>query len=1260
MARFSYDVNTRTRLIDVYKQFNGGLKTVDTDDALGSVFLRQAENVSLSEFGFIEKRYGTFQKELVKTMAADSVLQGYWEYFGFSIFVVDGVFYYKGTGDAVAIDKIYQESTDPDAPSTIYGQEWRYPTIMGNTSNFTQTDGCVYTVTSTVYASDNSSNTPENERGVCGVGEFLPKANYTICTLIESGPTVQDLGGNNLTAPYYKCDTYTASSTTRTTPVYTPSFPQVDGVYRDMNAVNVNNVLYVFTGKYPVYIKIVTDSTTGLSLPRIYLFPITIPSYDEIVVTGHNLLEENYNQVYFKTAADIEYTDPGVSTNSYALLTNNVTNPGFFAVQKDNTNAPEEKRFAPAIPFQDGGQLHFNFKYAFDPTYLQAYNSSTQPRVYILDVDKVSYRSSGPGAVDYVDTDRSFVDFTPANNYTGSASLTASIEGAIARQNITTDYTQGISSPGGKDLHFFNQKTLVSSDNTFSDIEFSMDVDSQRFQRLNNQGLDIVPRDEFLQGEDFEFRLLKLTNAVTGATEPLFIPRTGGDIEDFYYDTFSEISGQNWSVLSSNNIADQPTITIMPVDSNGNELTNFRKNIRQATGLTRTSSGYKFTVPSDLIDSTVVDGYKVTLTGKFEAERRVNTSGTSAKSTPSIVYKELVKLEVVSDHRDLTTATNIGLTLNNLISGTYDFKLRYKLSKFTLNAQDVLEIVDGDDGVEFAEVFFYDIPITSEKLQDIPGQTDDFLPKAKPIWSCNKVMEHYGKLMVWGSTEMPTALFYSFPDLPTYFPSKFYLDFTNDTNQPLEAVTPYMNILVAQTASRTFGIRGNSGLIDAPSPYSPFGINSTVGTIAYKSVRPVRNHLFFLSKQGVIALKSLYAADEQYNIEFVDRNIRNIVPQDSDAVGIQFDNQYWLNFPNNSITLRWYIDKKAWVKDVYQGWSDFNGVFKYQIAGGKLEYISYPSQIGTEDPTIYKIGFDYSLPTDLYQPIKAKFETSFLNQNYPFHPKNYKEAKLDFTLQNEYNKGRLAVYDSSAESCSLGNTYTTQASCEAAGGTWAKPTVTYNPSANTISLQLGNNIKLEKNHRYRVDFFFNESTNSDGDIIYTTIVVNNPNGIKIEGQTSYINSIENKNASNNTSIATEFTLTNADITTTGVVDIEFTVANLTTPDGDSYITLRDVTYDDQLTFSTYVISEDQTLNFDNFSGYDQATADVGVDLTAKERLGDWTFGTSDFGKKVTAVKTIKLSGKGYNSKLYLEDTSKSKWTLESLGITYKMKRARSR
>lgn len=78
MARYNYDVNTLTRYIDVHKQFSGGLKTVDTDDALGPIFLREAKNLSLSEFGFIEKRYGLIENLRFELGLIE--LQGYFEY----------------------------------------------------------------------------------------------------------------------------------------------------------------------------------------------------------------------------------------------------------------------------------------------------------------------------------------------------------------------------------------------------------------------------------------------------------------------------------------------------------------------------------------------------------------------------------------------------------------------------------------------------------------------------------------------------------------------------------------------------------------------------------------------------------------------------------------------------------------------------------------------------------------------------------------------------------------------------------------------------------------------------------------------------------------------------------------------------------------------------------------------------------------------------------------------------------------------------
>ena len=499
-----------------------------------------------------------------------------------------------------------------------------------------------------------------------------------------------------------------------------------------------------------------------------------------------------------------------------------------------------------------------------------------------------------------------------------------------------------------------------------------------------------------------------------------------------------------------------------------------------------------------------------------------------------------------------------------------------------------------------------------------------------------------------------------------------------------------------QTETQTWGLKGNSGLIDAPAPYVPFTINSTVGALAPKSVRPVRNRLFFLSRQGIVALNSLYAVDDTYNIDFVDRNIKNIVPQDKDAIGIQFDNQYWLNFPESSITLRWYIDKKAWVQDKYQGWSDLNGVFKYQIRNGYLEFITNPSNYDS-GYGIYKIGVDYDLPTDLKAAVVAKFETSFLNQNYPFHPKNYKEAKLDFTLQNEYNLSgdAIDVMDTN-ENITFSPTFTNSVHIinDAAGkpNHFYKLTYDFSPQYNEID---GGSYETVDGYELDGGNFSTNTYATIGNLTYTVITTldagdfgtalsnvydggsyNSPPTDIIDGFSfSLLNPVDE--TFNHLSI--ESVQVREFDTDTVYQSIPFTVTEETitfqipnTIKGnkfdvyvfgnfENYIagsTLYDVTYDDSLTFKTWVVSEDQTLNLDNINSYDQAKADV--DFNFNDRLGTWVFGSSDFGKSVTAVRTIKLSGKGYNSKIYMEDYSKSKWTLESMGITYKMKRARSR
>jgi hypothetical protein len=398
-------------------------------------------------------------------------------------------------------------------------------------------------------------------------------------------------------------------------------------------------------------------------------------------------------------------------------------------------------------------------------------------------------------------------------------------------------------------------------------------------------------------------------------------------------------------------------------------------------------------------------------------------------------------------------------------------------------------------------------------------------------------------------------------------------------------------------------------------------VNPTVGTIAYKSVRAVRNKLFFLSKQGIVSLNSLYAVDEMYNIKFEDRNIFNIVPQDSKAVGIQYDNQYWLNFPKYGITLRWYIDKNAWVLDRFGSytntlgnviqkpgaWKEFNGVFKWQIKNGKLEFITYPSQFENADAvSFYKIGVDYSLPYDLGQAITSKIQTSFLNQNYPFHPKNYKEFKYDFTIQNEYNPSRTPLFNK------------------------------FQSITSSSSYAFPDTIDLQRNHTYLLSF--ESQLNATSVTIDSEVIPLVPLDINESG------------------VITDYKFLTTNTISQNLNSITVTFQNAISYSG--LISLKDNTYDEIIQYKTKMLTEDNVvLNQEVNVGYIEQLENIDIDLGSFQ---DFTFGTSTFGDRTTIVKTTKLSGKGYNIKAYFEDTTASKWTIESMGVTYKMKRARSR
>lgn len=567
-----------------------------------------------------------------------------------------------------------------------------------------------------------------------------------------------------------------------------------------------------------------------------------------------------------------------------------------------------------------------------------------------------------------------------------------------------------------------------------------------------------------------------------------------------------------------------------------------------------------------------------------------------------------------------TGKQNLFVSITGIPTGVWDFKVEVWYQRLIENnSHTILE----EETVQYiaASASYERITVTETPISFV-----DAVP-SKSLWSANQVMVHYDKLLAWGSQTAPETLFISDPTEKNWFPETARVKFDTDEDEPIKAITPFMQILVVQSESKTWGLKGTQISVIAANAtgealYEVFDISPVYGTIAPKSVRPVRNRLYFLSKEGVVELNSLYAVDYRYNVNELDRNIKNIITRDTQAVGIQHDYQYWLNLPSTGETFRYYIDKKAWVKDTYgvdendtyaNNRFAFDGVHKYISKDGVLTFITNLTYLDTDPGVygVYELEIDKSIPSDLNKPFKTTFETANLNQGYPFHQKKYLENRLDFTLQNEYNLGKAPL---------------------------TKTNETRESAYHQFSAL------LLPHHEYQLGY--------EEDIISTVTAVQ----YSLDGGSTW-SAVESYSLTTNDTILS-FELPEFIVPTNGLVYIKVTA---TYPvDNLSYASvLRDKTYASEISFNTFSLSEQGTLNLDNLESYDAADAQVDINLgTVFGPNETWVFDESAFNDRITAVKTVKLSGRGYNYKLLFTDRSKAKWTLETLGITFKFKRAR--
>lgn len=619
--------------------------------------------------------------------------------------------------------------------------------------------------------------------------------------------------------------------------------------------------------------------------------------------------------------------------------------------------------------------------------------------------------------------------------------------------------------------------------------------------------------------------------------------------------------------------------------------------------------------------STNVSSHKYLVRLRSKVYRRLASGGVSdyVDITPAGSYVQ-TNDKSASITNDVLTTTNAAFA--NIVtniptpdSGYYDYKIEVELVRTGYELEFGSTYSWGyaikDKVLDVKSVELLNVWVTTEAITDYEEAP---LPTLR-VHSCNRIREHNGRLLMYGNPDFPDWLFFSEVSVKDYFPYGNALQFTNELGEAIEAVTKFMNILVVQSPSYTWGLKGQAPqkvAVAGIEPYTKFTINPTIGCVSADTARNVRNQLLFLSKEGVVALKALYAEDNRYNIELIDRNIENIVPVDTSAVAIYFDDMYWL--ASGSQVLRFYLEKKAWVLDVYRAWNSFSRIAKFINKSGKLRFITDFAQLNSGDNMkVFEVEVDSSLPSDLGKTFKSVITTAYLNQNYPFHPKNYKEVKLDYTLQNEYNVSREPI------------------------------TAVENTFVQSGTAYIAFDATLVKRHFYQFTFAKSEATGA-----YSVYL----NGV-LRKTGTLINDPDNPTSADWAPI--EFQALDEDDVSPASVQITVGLTDLLT---EGMMILYDSTYDNKIKFTNVVLSEEGTLNIDPVESYDQATLETEIDLGT--RTGNWVFGESEFGNVITAVSTIKLSGRGYNCKIHIVDESKAKWTLESTGITYKMKKARSR
>ncbi|MFE3973191.1 MULTISPECIES: hypothetical protein [unclassified Peribacillus] len=256
------------------------------------------------------------------------------------------------------------------------------------------------------------------------------------------------------------------------------------------------------------------------------------------------------------------------------------------------------------------------------------------------------------------------------------------------------------------------------------------------------------------------------------------------------------------------------------------------------------------------------------------------------------------------------------------------------------------------------------------------------------VKTCNRIMLYWDRLIMYGDTTKKSQIYISHLQNPRYFPVNNTLEFENTEQEGISKLVPYRDFILIFMPTSVQALLGKSPT--GSDPFSRYVVHTGVGCIAPETAKVMGNDVVFLSKEGIMVLRSFGLNENRMNIEQLDGKIRNIIPSDTNACAIFYDHQYHICFPNRKQRLRFYTNHSAWTMDE-SPYFDFAKMYEWQS-----ELVVQSQDTGQV------FQFDENVFNDLGFIYEDRILTKSFDMSAPYNPKKFKELHV-ITERNEHD-----------------------------------------------------------------------------------------------------------------------------------------------------------------------------------------------------------------------------------------------------------------